>query len=103
MSHETHVPCADSEKVVMPRLIVCSACYFPGGTVLLGVRHWDEHMHKHRKDVGLRAGTEEQGFLDNWGKFLTRDEAWKVAEAAGQIRRVTSSAGPGELYSEDLW
>jgi len=43
----------------------------------------------------------EEGFVDMDGNFLTREEAWDVADAAGQIRRVTGSKGT--LYSEDLY
>lgn len=44
----------------------------------------------------------EQGFIDQRGNFLGRQEAWQVAQAAGQIiRRVggDTEAG-GTLYSE---
>lgn len=44
----------------------------------------------------------EQGFLDSAGVFLTREEAYVVAEAAGQI----IARGPhrvGMLFSEDVW
>jgi hypothetical protein len=43
-----------------------------------------------------------QGFLDNKGIFLTREEAHTVAKAAGQIvRRVGGDAN--RLYSENLY
>lgn len=44
----------------------------------------------------------EQGFLDSRGEFLSRAEAYVVAEAAKQI----TSRGPhrvGWLFSEDVW
>lgn len=44
-----------------------------------------------------------QGFLTSTGRFVSRKEAWVIAEAAGQILRCTSTSGPGTLYSEDLW
>jgi hypothetical protein len=47
----------------------------------------------------------DQGFLDQHGVFLSRTEAWKVAEAAGQIlRRVGGDdANGGTLFSENLY
>lgn len=44
----------------------------------------------------------EQGFLDNEGKFLTREEAFVIAKAAGQIKDITATCGD-RLYSEDIW
>jgi hypothetical protein len=44
----------------------------------------------------------EQGFIDNKGNFLTREEAWVVAEREGQIIRRACS-DEGVLYSENLY
>jgi len=43
----------------------------------------------------------EQGFLDDEGRFLNRQEARKVAEEAGQLldRAIQSP----DLFSEDVW
>lgn len=53
----------------------------------------------------LRVGEHDQGFIDQFGAFMSRTEAWKVAEAAGQIiRRVDGDAvDGGTLYSENLY
>lgn len=45
----------------------------------------------------------DQGFLTSDGRYVERDEAWTIADAAGQIKRVTCTAGPGKLFSEDMW
>lgn len=45
---------------------------------------------------------DESGFLTSTGRFVGREEAWKIARAASQplIRR----DGQGDrLFSEDLW
>lgn len=76
------------------------------GEVVLGIRHWDAFMHK---TFELMNGTEgdpvDQGFIDNRGVFLSRTEAWKVAEAAGQIIRRCGGddTDGGTLYSENLY
>lgn len=44
----------------------------------------------------------QQGFVTSAGRFVDRTEAYKVAEAAGQII-MHGSSRPGTLYSEDLW
>lgn len=54
---------------------------------------------------GDTGGPGAQGFVDNEGNFLTREEAWKVAERCGQIIRRCGgdTANGGTLYSENLW
>lgn len=71
------------------------------GEVVLGLRHWDAWMHK----LDTEGDPVDQGFIDNRGVFLDRIEAWKVADAAGQIiRRVGGDhVDGGTLYSENLY
>lgn len=90
----------------MNQRIVCAANRDKwNGTLLIGVRHWDKFMHdQHSRNTDF-CDAGDQGFIDNRGNFLTRQEAWKVAEAAGQIiRRVGGDdANGGTLYSENLY
>jgi hypothetical protein len=44
----------------------------------------------------------EQGFVDQWGTFMDRKEAYAVAVAAGQILYGPHLSG-GELDSSDLY
>lgn len=46
-------------------------------------------------------GSAEQGFIDQRGNFLTREEAWIIAVNNNQIIRHLSSSGV--LYSENLY
>ncbi|MDR6421298.1 hypothetical protein J2801_003586 [Paraburkholderia phenoliruptrix] len=71
------------------------------GHVVLGIRHWDAFM----RGIDSEGDPVDQGFIDNRGKFLSRAEAWKVAEAAGQIiRRVGGDEKDGgTLYSENIY
>ncbi len=39
----------------------------------------------------------DQGFVDQWGIFMSRQEAWDVAKARGQIKEVFVE---GTLFSE---
>jgi hypothetical protein len=79
------------------RRVVCAAVR-RFEVVVCSVRHFDQFTH-----IGTTsAGSWTQGFVDNKGNFLTREEAWTVAEAAGQIIRRCS--GDGErLFSENLY
>lgn len=93
----------------MNQRVVCAANRI-GGKIYLGVRHYDEQMYSSMQidnvqlfvDAGYKM---EQGFVDNKCNFLSRTEAWKVAEHEGQIiRRVGGDdADGGTLYSENLY
>jgi hypothetical protein len=79
------------------------------GTLVLGARHGDELMHSawraFSRPGNLLSGLDSQGFIDQRGVFMTRQEAWKVAEAAGQIlyRCGGDTRDGGTLYSENLY
>jgi hypothetical protein len=88
--------------------IVCAAnLYKVNGedTLVLGVRHHCSLMRQNISNLGQDVGKGIQGFVDKFGKFHTRTEAWKIAEAAGQIvRRVGSNTlKDGTLFSENLY
>ncbi|HEB94359.1 MAG TPA: hypothetical protein ENI94_13045 [Gammaproteobacteria bacterium] len=87
------------------RKVVCAACRNrKTGDIIAGVRHWDEIM---RAQVGddVDGAEWEQGFLDNKRRFMTRTEAWGVAERAHQIihRCGGDTTNGGTLYSENLY
>lgn len=85
-----------------PRMIVCAANRKRfTGEIVLGIRHWDAFMRK----LETEGDPVDQGFIDQQGLFLNRNEAWKVAEAAGQIRRRVGGddSDGGTLYSENLY
>ncbi len=93
------------------RKVVCAAIRAADGDVLLGIRHYSGDMHKqlearhdakkfhHRRDP-------DQGFVDQWGVYMTREEAFIVAQKAGQPIDV-EACGKGldgmKLYSEGLY
>lgn len=93
---------------------MCAANRLPDGTMFIGARHWDMHMiqqadiYKKANDIEEKvlAGA-EQGFIDQFGNFLTRAEAWKVAVEKNQIIRYCgserSNKDKGILFSEHLY
>lgn len=78
---------------------------------MLGIRHYSDDM---RLQLYLRIDgakfenrlDEDQGFVDQHGVWMSREEAYRVAEAAGQIMRPEACGmgldGP-KLYSEGLY
>lgn len=85
-----------------PRRIV-SAAMTRDGKLIASPRHMDKIARRIVRATDGKAywRNAEQGFVDQFGDFLTREEAWIVAEAQGQIIRQTST--PGTLYSENLY
>jgi len=81
------VVCAANQHKDIPELLVC------------GARHFDSVMR-----LAIKASKyshhdfHEQGFIDNFGIYMNREEAAKVAFKAGQIGEKTNI-----LFSEDLY
>lgn len=81
-----------------------------GGIIVLGTRHYSNSMRQALDALGGNevltqwAGEEncEQGFVDQYGTFLDRTEAWILAEAGNQIV-YRDDLPTGTLFSEHLW
>lgn len=89
--------------------IVCAASRLPDGQVIGSVRHSDalfvgfvERIAKAEGRHPLENAVDEQGFIDQHGAFYTREDAWVIAEAQGQIA-YAGNWGTGVLYSENLY
>lgn len=92
------------------RRVVCAAILYPTSDVLIvGPRHGDEVMrHQLNRFEGDQRPPHQdgiQGFIDQWGVFMDRKEAFLIAQAAGQLRshRATAEGANPTLYSEDLY
>ena len=94
------------------RRVVCAAnkyvCNFDGKVIIIaGARHYDLVMRSQIEALEksywhLIKHTEVQGFIDQRGEFMTREEAWQVALHAGQIVRRCGGDG-SRLFSENLY
>ena len=99
---------------IQKRLVVCAALKI-GDIVICGPRHGDCLNTAVQTLAIAPKGVQQLGFVDQDNKFMTREEAWIVADAAGQIRRPTGlertyekhrPAGVGDegaLFSENLY
>lgn len=96
--------------------MVCAAIRANDGELLLGIRHYSADMHRQisqRSDGAkfVNRLDDDQGFIDQHGKFLSRQEAYELAFVNGQIlhreacgRRFVDDGEPvGVLYSEALY
>jgi len=97
------------------QIVVCAACMYEG-IIVTGARHWDKVMRT-QYDMSTRAafwdqwncvpamGEYAQGFINQFGDFLTRKEAMQVVLANTQsLRTPREKLDPnGILFSEDLY
>ena len=84
------------------RRVVCAALRFRN-TLVVGPRHFDGVMHAQIERLGGAWGKADEGFIDQWGKFMDRKEAFEIATAANQIRWKSGNPNSTELFSEDLY
>lgn len=93
------------------RRIVCAAIRAADGDLLLGIRHYSQDMHRqiaarHDGEKFKRRGDDDQGFVDQYGQWISRLDAYQIAKTNGQIWRPEACGngidGP-KLYSEGLY
>lgn len=97
------------DQSTLGRVVVCSALSVLGrDTIICGPRHFDATMRKQLELLQLTFSDlkEEpvivQGFIDQFGVFMSREEAWIVAQSAGQIKHRVGGDGT-KLFSENLY
>jgi len=90
------------------QVVVCAACR-KGSIIVAGARHFDKVMRSQLRALEIKHGPTasigwEDGFIDQFGDFLTRQEAMKIALAAGQKVNFNGCGGDkNTLYSEGLY
>jgi hypothetical protein len=105
----TIVSDSNSPEERTKRVVVCAAVKLASGQVICGVRHFDElmlqSMPPNTEQGRAQLAGHEQGFVDNRYRFLSRAEAWHLAESAGQIDPDSPAYRGirGSLFSEDLY
>ena len=84
------------------QIIVCAANRHKSGVIFCGARHCDNIMRAQANAAGVRLQESEQGFIDNFGEFLTRQEALVVAKSSGQHLMLEHCTGD-KLFSEGIY
>lgn len=76
--------------------------------VIAGARHWDSVMRGVWESLDeylvscIDRNKEEEGFIDQFGNFYTRKEAYKIAKENNQLVRELGFEND-ELFSEHLY
>lgn len=92
-----------------PRVVCAAIRNKRTGLILCGPRHFDKTMVMLIRQSIVNPKFNEswadadQGFVDQFGNFLGRREAYVIAEKNGQLLDERPSHTKGCLYSEDLY
>ena len=88
----------------MKRQVVCAAIRNTNGRIICSARHYDGIMHSQilaSSDDWIKDDV-EPGFIDQRGVFMTRQEAYILANDCKQIKHRVGNHN-GELFSENLY
>jgi hypothetical protein len=86
-------------------VIVCAAMLMKDEFIVTGIRHYSPEMRVVMDKIygkGYHLKVETQGFVDQYGKFYDREEAWVIARKMGQIRRKTGVKEFRHYETEEL-
>jgi len=83
-------------------IIVCAANY-KDGTIFCGARHCDRVMRYQAAAANTTLTASKQGFINQFGEFLTREEALKIVLENGQPFNSERNGSKTELFSEGLY
>ena len=81
---------------------IVSAAIQKNDLIIMGIRHFDRIMQNQLESSGLDRKDWQQGFITNKLRFVTREEAWLIAQTNNQLCWGTDRP-PGQLFSEDLY
>ena len=93
----------------LPRTrIVCAAIRGADGQIVTSARHYDKNMLNQiemmqNPDNFYHRSREDQGFIDQFGNYYTRQEAYTIAYRNEQIHREVNTSSENTLFSEHLY
>lgn len=89
----------------MNKIIVCAACR-QHGLIVTGARHFDKLMVNVMVHLGSgfkKGSAWEQGFIDQYGTFYNRKDAYVLVQYNGQPFNIMRNGAKDVLYSEGLY
>lgn len=93
-------------NIKKPRQHIVCAANRQGRFIVLGARHFDKLMNDQIGRIPsylIRSDKWEQGFIDQFGDFLTREEAMLIVVINGQPFNEKRNGCKSPLYSEGLY
>lgn len=86
-----------------PQQIVVCAANRKEGIIFCGARHCDSVMRSQSQARNMKLTNCEQGFINQFGEFLTRKEAFKIVQENNQHFNAERNGSKTELFSEGLY
>ena len=85
--------------------VIFKAAIRKDGVIYTGYRHHLIGQDMLKQGVCSRPfpGGEDQAFVTNLGRWVSREEALKIALNAGQLNIKNKHGSLTQLFSEDLW
>lgn len=91
------------EDLMVNRIVCAAVKCNRTGIVICGVRHFDRIMCRQLDILKDQVSGEfDEGFVDKFGQYHTRESAWIIAVGANQIIRLVDNQTT-ELYSENIY
>lgn len=87
------------QDIVDRRRVATAAVSYPTGVVLC-LRYGDSFSKN--PPEGVNGKNHQEGFVDQWGNFLSKEVAWLVAENQGQIKNPPDRKDIGTLEPHHL-
>jgi len=87
----------------MKLIIVCAACQYEEGSIVLGARHFDDRMREQIGRTALDWTMAEQGFIDQFGNSHDRKGAMEIVKRNLQSFNIKRNGGDEFLFSEGLY
>lgn len=84
-------------------VVVCAAVLASDGTVYRGHRHGHAMQAARDEKKKLHEGTIQQGFITSRNRYVSREEARKLQDAAGIPSADQEGYRGSTLFSEDLY
>lgn len=88
------------------QIIICAAIKDnKTGHIFLGARHFDKimRMQIEKSCIKPEPPYTEQGFIDQFGEFISREDALEIVKNNGQPFNAKNNGSSKALYSEGLY
>lgn len=90
----------DTHGPVKRKIVTAANLHTKTGALIVGARHWSPAMLAQAKRMCIKPSSDwEQGFIDQYDQFLTREDAKRIAIANEQP---LIGEDWGVLFSENL-
>lgn len=86
-----------------PERIVAAASHYDSLVFSMAPPARHGHVIRGMVQAGLKELDYAQGFLTSLGRYVSREEACKIARAAGQLEHRVKTEPAHMLFTEDIW